>query len=55
MYLDLPEEESVPDTVSPHNALLYLCLLPPVGKIQEPALQRGVGLPKDLQKHTLEF
>lgn len=57
VYLDLPEDKSIPDTVSPHDAFQHLCLLPPVGKSQQPALQRGVGLPKDLPKnmqtHTL--
>lgn len=52
VYLDLPEDEPIPDTVSPHDTFHHLCLLPPECKAQHPALQRAVGLPKDLQRHT---
>lgn len=48
MYLDFPEDETIPDGVSPHDAFQHLGLLPLKGKLQHPALQRAVGLPKDL-------
>lgn len=48
VYLDFPEDETIPDGVSPHDAFQHLGFLPPEGKVQHPALQRAVGLPKDL-------
>ena len=54
MYLDFLEDESIPDTVPPHDAFQHLCLLPPVSESQQPALHRGVGLPKDLQRYKHE-
>lgn len=52
MYLDLLEDEVIPDAVFPHDTFPQLSFLPTVGELQQPALQRGVRLPKDLQRRT---
>lgn len=51
-YLNFPENESVPDAVSPHDAFQHLRFLPPEGELQQPALQGAVGLAKDLQREA---
>lgn len=51
-YLNLPEDELIPDAVCPYDASHELRMLPPVGQLQQPALHRGVGLPKDLHTDT---
>lgn len=51
-YLNFPEDESIPDAVSPHDAFQHLRFLPPEGELQQPALQGAVGLAKDLQREA---
>lgn len=49
-YLNFPENKSIPDTVSSHNAFHHLCFLTLEGKLQHPAFQRAVGLSVDLKR-----
>ncbi len=48
-YLDLVEEDLVPDAVAADHATLHLQPFPLGGEVQQPALQRGVGLTEDLR------
>lgn len=54
-YLNLTEEDFVPDAVAADDAAANLGAFSLGGKVEEPALQRAVGLAEDLQTRIFFF
>lgn len=49
VYLNLTEEDFVPDAVAANDAAADLSTFSLSSKVEQPALQRAVGLAEDLQ------
>lgn len=52
VYLNLTEEDFVPDAVAADDPAADLGAFSPGGEVEQPALQGGVGLAEDLHGKT---